>query len=189
MSKKATTKKTMYEKEIEIPESVKAELQGRNIKISGAKGKLERELGNGSLKIELAGGKLKVSSESSRRKSKALVGTAIAHARNMIHGVTKGYTYKLKIIYSHFPVTVKVDDANKQVFIQNFIGEKTPRVAKITGDSKVEVNGSDIAVTGIDADAVSQTAATIEQATRIKMHDRKVFQDGIYLVTKERGKD
>ncbi len=179
----------MYSKEIKIPEGVTAELQGRKIKISGEKGSLEREFGNGSVKIEIAGNKLKVSSESERRKVKALVGTIIAHVRNMIHGVTKGYTYTLKVVYSHFPVTIKVDDANKQVFVQNFLGEKIPRVGKIVGDTKVEVKGADITVTGIDVEDVAQTSANLEQATKIKKHDRKVFQDGIYRVTRERGKD
>jgi large subunit ribosomal protein L6 len=180
----------MYEKEIEIPEGIKAEVNENLVKISGEKGQLEREFkGLHDVKIVLEGNKLKVSSESERRKVKSLVGTIIAHVRNMIHGVTKGYTYTLKVVYSHFPVTIKVDDANRQVIVQNFLGEKIPRVAKIVGDTKVVAKGADITVTGIEVEDVAQTAANLEQATKIKRHDRKVFQDGIYLATKERGKD
>ena len=178
----------MYEKEIKIPDAVKAELQGKKIKISGEKGSLEREFRSGSVNMELAGSVLKVSSELERRKVKAVVGTIIAHVRNMIHGVTKGYTATLKVIYSHFPVTIKVDEANKQVIIQYFIGEKMPRLARIMGDAKVEVKGADIVVSGIDMEDVGQTAANLEQNTKIKEHDRRVFQDGIYLVSKESGK-
>jgi large subunit ribosomal protein L6 len=72
--------------------------------------------------------------------------------------------------------------------VQNFLGEKTPRVARIFGNTKVEVKGADIVVTGIDIEDVSHTAASMEQITRIKEHDRKVFQDGIYLVSREEGK-
>jgi large subunit ribosomal protein L6 len=180
----------MYSKEIEIPKGIKAEVNENIVKISGEKGQLERKFkGLHDVKIVLEGNKLKVSSESERRKIRALVGTIIAHVRNMIHGVTKGYTYTLKVIYSHFPVTIKVDDANRQVLVQNFLGEKTPRVAKIVGDTKVVAKGADITVTGIDVEDVAQTSANLEQATKIKMHDRKVFQDGVYLVTRERGKD
>jgi large subunit ribosomal protein L6 len=180
----------MYGKEIEIPEGVKAEVNGDLVRISGEKGQLERKFkGLYDVKIVLEGNKLKVSSESERRKVKSLVGTIIAHVRNMIHGVTKGYTYTLKVVYSHFPVTIKVDDANRRVLVQNFLGEKTPRVAKIVGDTKVVAKGADITVTGIDVESVAQTAANMEVATKIKHHDRKVFQDGIYRVEKERGKD
>ena len=178
----------MYEKEIEIPENCRAEVTGNTVKIAGEKGQLERVFKVYGIKIELKDKKIKVSSESEKRKAKALVGTIIAHIRNMIYGVTKGYTYKLRVVYSHFPVTIKVDDANKRVLIQNFLGEKTPRIAKIVGDTKVAVDGADIIVTGIDVESVAQTSSNLELATKIKEHDRKVFQDGIYLVSKERPK-
>jgi len=180
----------MYEKEIEVPEAVKAEVTGNRIKITGEKGEIEKEFpGMHDVKIALDKNKIKVSSESERRKMKSLVGTVIAHVRNMVHGVTRGYTYKLRVVYSHFPVTVKVDEANRQVLVQNFLGEKTPRTAKIVGSTKVEAKAADITVTGPNLDDVAQTAANMEQATKIKHHDRKVFQDGIYLTEKERGKD
>lgn len=180
----------MYEKEVEIPESLQVEVEGGTVKVSGAKGTLERSFkGLFGIKIEKSDKKIKVIAESDIRKSKAVVGSIIAHVKNMFHGVTEGYTYTLKVIYSHFPVTVKVNDANKQILIQNFLGEKIPRISKIVGDdTKVEVKGADIIVTGTDIEAVGQTAANMEQATKIRKHDRKVFQDGIYITKKPKGK-
>jgi large subunit ribosomal protein L6 len=181
----------MYEKTLHIPEDIKAESVGMRLRISGGKGKLERDFGGTfGIKIALEGNSLKVSSDSDERKQKAVVGAIVAHARNMIDGVTKGYTATLKVIYSHFPVTVKVEDKDRKVFINNFIGEKTPRVSKILGsDTKVEVKGADITVTGSDLECVGQTAANMETATKIRDHDRKVFQDGIYITSKPRGKN
>jgi large subunit ribosomal protein L6 len=180
----------MYEKEIEIPEGIDVEVSKTVVKISGAKGRLQREFkGIFGIKIEKTadGKKVKVSSESDDRKTKAKIGSIIAHIRNMIHGLTEGYTARLKVIYSHFPATIKAEAG--KVLIQNFLGEKTPRVAKIVGDgTKVEVKGADVTITGTDIEAVGQTAANLEQATRIKAHDRKVFQDGIYITEKPRGK-
>lgn len=180
----------MYEKEIEIPEGVNAEVSESSVKISGEKGQLQREFkGIFDIKIEKSddGKKIKVWSESDERKKKATVGTIIAHIRNMIHGVTAGYTAKLKIIYSHFPFTLKIEPS--KVLIQNFIGEKTPRISKIVGDdTKVEVKGADVTITGTDIEAVGQTAANMEQATKIQEHDRRIFQDGIYITEKPRGK-
>ena len=111
------------------------------------------------------------------------MGTAVAHIRNMITGVTEGYTYKLKIVYSHFPVTAKVE--GDKILIQNFLGERTPRVAKIVGDTKVEIKDQEITVTGIDLEEVSQTSGNIEQACRIIGFDRRRFPDGVFITSKD----
>lgn len=173
----------MYFKEVAIPENVNVEIKNKKVKVSGPKGELEKEfrLVTG-IKIEKTDKKIKVSSETDRRKIKALVGTIAAHIRNMIEGVTKGFTYRLRIVYSHFPITVKVE--KDKVLIQNFLGEKIPRVAKIVGNVEVKVEGSDVIVSGIDVESVGQTAGNIEQACRIVGYDRRRFMDGIYLVSR-----
>ena len=102
--------------------------------------------------------------------------------RNMIEGVKEGFRYKLKIVYSHFPISVKVQ--GDKVIIENFLGEKAPRIAKIVGNTKVRVEKQDIIVEGPDIEEVGQTAANIEQATKIKGFDRRVFVDGIYIYEK-----
>jgi len=102
----------------------------------------------------------------------------------MITGATKGYSYRLKVVFSHFPVTVKVE--GDKVLIQNFLGERTPRIAKIAGQAKVEAKGQDITVTGIDLEDVGLTASSIEQATRIVGYDRRRFPDGIFLTARGR---
>ena len=52
-------------------------------------------------------------------------------------------------------------------------------------DVEVEVkNKVDVIVTGADIEKVGQTAANIERACRIRKRDRRVFQDGIYIVAK-----
>jgi len=180
----------MYEKQIEIPEGVQVELNGYEISVTGSRGPLKRELiGMFGIKMSKDGNVIKVSSDSDERKQRSCVGTVIAHLRNMMKGVTEGYTAKVKVVYSHFPITVKVDEQNRRILIQNFIGEKLPRIAKISGDNtKVEVDGADITITGIDIEAVGQTAANMEMATKVREHDRKVFQDGAYIVDKPAGK-
>ena len=173
----------MFVKEVRIPEGVKVEISGNKVKAIGPKGELEKSfIIPKDVKVEISEGSIKVSTENEKRKIKAIVGTIAAHIRNMIDGVTKGYVYKLKIIYSHFPITVKVE--GDRVIIQNFLGERKPREAKIVGNVKVEIKGQEIIVSGIDIDAVGQTAGNIEQATRIVGKDRRVFQDGIFIVSK-----
>jgi large subunit ribosomal protein L6 len=172
----------MYSIELKIPENVKVEIEGKKVKVYGEKGELERTFAEKGIKIELVEGKILIFSESERKKFKALVGTIAAHIRNMFEGVTKGFTYRLRIVYSHFPVTVKVE--GDKVLIQNFLGERVPRVAKIVGKTQVKVEGSDLIVSGINIEEVGQTAANIEQACRIVGYDRRRFMDGIYIVSK-----
>ena len=173
----------MFVKEVKIPEEVKVEISGNKVKVVGPKGELEKSfIIPKDVKVEIVEGKVRVYTENERRKIKAIVGTIAAHIRNMIEGVTKGYVYKLKIIYSHFPISVKVE--GDRVIIQNFLGERKPREAKIIGNTKVEIKGQEIIVSGIDIEAVGQTAGNIEQATRIVGKDRRVFQDGIFIISK-----
>ena len=103
----------------------------------------------------------------------------------MITGVTKGYHYKLKIVFSHFPITVKVQE--NQYLIENFTGERRARRIKIIGDVKVKVETDDIIIEGINLEDVSQTAANIEQSTRVRRKDPRVFLDGIYVFERNEG--
>ena len=173
----------MYSNELIIPENVNVEVSGRKVKVSGPKGSLEREFELGEIKIERKENKLIVSSEIEKRKVKAMVGTVTAHIKNLFGGVTNGFTYKLKVIFSHFPVQVKVE--RDKVLFMNFLGEKAPRVAKIVGRAEVKVEGQDITVTGINLEEVGQTASNLELATRRTGYDKKVFQDGCYICSRE----
>lgn len=173
----------MYFKDIAVPQDVTLEISGDMVTAKGAKGEVKKRLElTKEIKIERVDGKIKVSSESEKRFTKALVGTTIAHIRNAMEGASKGYVYKMRIIYSHFPVTVKIE--GDKVIVNNFLGERVPRIAKILGKTEVKVDQQDVTVTGINLDEVSQTAANIEQTCRIVGYDKKIFQDGIYITVK-----
>ncbi len=170
----------MYSKEIIIPENVTSEVDVNKVRVSGSKAELKRvfKLAYG-VKIQKQDNKITVVSESSDRKTKALIGTIIAHIRNMVKGVTEGYTYRMKIVYSHFPMMVKID--GNKVVTQNFIGERTSRTAKIVGNAQVKIEGQDITITGNDLEEVGATASNIELSCRIVGYDKRRFSDGIYI--------
>ena len=170
-----------------VPEGVQLTIDGRKVKAAGPKGTLEEDFSHMPVTFALEGGSLRVYSAWARKREVALVGTALAHVRNMIRGVTSGYTYKLKIVYAHFPVTVKVQEKEKRLSIENFTGEKTPRFAKIKGSAKVKVASDEIHVQGMNIHDVSQTASNIQTATKIKDKDQRVFLDGIYIFEKSEG--
>jgi len=172
-------------KAIEIPDGVEVKVEGRVVTVKGVKGNLTRNFSETPVSILQEGKTIKVQANWPRKKEAALVGTVSSHIQNMILGVTKGFTYKLKIIFSHFPISVKIKE--NTVSIENFTGERSPRFVKITGDVKVSVKEDDIIVQGINLENVSQTAANIEQATKVKSKDPRVFLDGIFIYEKREG--
>jgi large subunit ribosomal protein L6 len=102
----------------------------------------------------------------------------------MIKGASKGFTYRLKIVFAHFPITVKIK--NREIYVENFFGERSARTSKIIGsETKVTVEGEDVVITGPNIENVSQSAANLELATRIKNKDSRVFLDGVYIYSKE----
>ncbi|HYB93073.1 MAG TPA: 50S ribosomal protein L6 [archaeon] len=173
------------ERVIDIPEGIEATVDGRTVKIRGPQGELERNFSSAPITIIKKNDKIIVETFWPRKKEAAIVGAVSTHIKNMITGVTKGFTYKLKIIFAHFPASVKTD--GKNVLIENFSGEKHPRVAKIVGDVRVTIKEDDILIQGINLEDVSQTATNIERATKIKNKDPRVFLDGIYVYEKGRG--
>ena len=159
---------------MKLPEGAKIELTGSKVKVSGAKGSLERDFAHPEVKLALKNGELEVTG------SLAMTNTILAHVKNMAHGVQNGYSAKLKILYSHFPISVEIK--GKEILIKNFLGEKQPRHAKILGQTKVESKGQEMSINGISKEEVGQTIANIKSATRIRNRDSRVFQDGFYVV-------
>ena len=177
----------LAQKSMPIPEGIQLSVDGRKVKATGPKGTLEEDFSHLPVNFAVESGSLRVYSPWARKREVALVGTALAHVRNMVRGVSSGYTYKLKVVYAHFPVTIKVQEKEKRVSIENFTGEKTPRFARIMGTAKVKVASDEVHVQGTNIHDVSQTASNIQYATKIKDKDQRVFLDGIYIFEKSEG--
>lgn len=167
---------------IAIPSGVTVAVDGNKVSVKGPKGELCRTFKHPRVKLEVDGEVVRSSCEYPRTEDKAMVGTYAAHVRNMIRGVTEGYTYTLKAVFSHFPMKIAVK--GDVVEINNYMGGKAPRYAKIIGACKVKVNGVDITVDGINIEECGQTAANLERATSRLGFDKRVFQDGIYVIHK-----
>lgn len=168
------------EKTVQVPEGVDVDLDDGILRVKGPNGELSREFDLEGVQIDIVDEKIVVRSESSKRRQRAAVGTVVSHINNMLKGAQEDFSSKLKVVYSHFPISVSVQDG--KVKIENFIGEEEPRFANVLGDTEVEIEGEEIEVKGADKEAVGQTAANIEQAAQAKDRDPRVFQDGIYIV-------
>ena len=170
---------------IQVPDDVTLNVVGKTINVKGAKGNLYRDFSYATVAIEGQGKNVRISAKWPRKKEAALVGTIYSHINNMIVGVTKGYTYKMKIVFSHFPISIKLQ--GKSVMIENFTGERRPRKVDILGEVKVKIEAEDILIQGTNLEDVSQTAANIEQSTRVRRKDPRVFLDGIYTYERNEG--
>ena len=172
-------------KTLRIPEGVEVSVKDRVVTVKGPKGTLTRDFSNAPIAIEHHGNEISIQTSWPRKKEASVVGTIYSHINNMITGIRKGFTYKVKVIFAHFPVTVTVKGNN--VLIENFTGERSARIAKIKGDTKVTVKGEDIIIQGIDLEGVAQTAANMEQATRVKRKDPRIFLDGLFIFERSEG--
>jgi large subunit ribosomal protein L6 len=167
-------KQETVQKSIDIPGGITFTLNSKIITATGPKGKCTRNLAMRGLALKLDGKKINISAVP------MVANTANAHILNMIYGCQNGYMQKMKIIHAHFPMTVEIK--GKEIIIKNFFGERQPRKARIMGDTKVEVKGTAITVSGPDKENVTQTVANLRSATRVVGRDSRVFQDGIYPV-------
>jgi large subunit ribosomal protein L6 len=150
--------------------------------VKGPKGTLVRPFRSLSVKVRMDGDHVVVHKELPRRKEKAMAGTYASHITNMIKGVTHGWTYTMKAVFNHFPI--KMTQHGEEFHVENFLGERAPRVAKIIPGVKITIKGADVTIEGVDLASVSQTAANIEGCTKIRNKDIRVFQDGVYITKK-----
>ncbi|UOY10717.1 50S ribosomal protein L6 [Methanonatronarchaeum sp. AMET6-2] len=167
--------------EIKIPEEIEVAIDGNNITVKGENSEVKKQLKSSKIDIQKQDDKIILKSKTDRKKDRAQLGTFTSHINNMIEGAQKDFEYKLKVVYSHFPIKMEVKQ--NQLHIKNFLGEKNPRIIDIIGeDTELQIEDDEIVVHGPDKEAVSQTAARIQEGTRIKGKDPRVFQDGMYVI-------
>jgi large subunit ribosomal protein L6 len=172
--------------EVEAPASVTLTKEENVMMVKGKLGVVKKDFTRLPATITVQGNKITIKPYGSRKKDLAVTNTARSIIASMIKGVENGYTYKLKIIFAHFPISVKTK--GREVHVENFFGERSPRISHIIGDAtKVSVVGEDVVVQGPSLEDVSQTAANIELSTKTKGKDQRVFLDGLYVYSKEEG--
>lgn len=168
--------------------TVKVELQGRTIQVTGPLGTLKRSFKYLAMDLSMAedARSLKVDVWFGNRENVATIRTVTSHIENMITGVTKGFKYKMRFCYAHFPINVTSvkEGSDEIVEIRNFLGEqKARRVTLLDGVSFVRTADvkDQIELTGIDINKVSLSAAHIQQSTNVRKKDIRKFLDGIYV--------
>ena len=171
---------------IDIPDRVTVTKEDSTITVMGRLGTLQKDFTRIPVTLSIRDKKVIIEPYGTRRKDLAIINTVRSIIYNMVKGVENGFTYKLKIVYAHFPISVKVK--GRVIHIENYFGERSPRTSRIVGDTtRVNIAGDEVLVQGPSLEHVSQTAANIEFSTKLKGKDQRVFLDGLYIYSKREG--
>lgn len=183
----STEQSAEFKDEVEIPDGVTVFLDKHMLSFVGPLGKTHKSFRGIPVNIEITESKILLTAINSKKRDYAILHTARSIIRNICEGLTRGYTVKMKVVFSHFPITVKVK--GQEILIENFQGERAPRITKIVGNTKVIPKGEDVILTGEVWTDITQTAANIELRSKVKNKDHRVFLDGIYVFEKKKGID
>ena len=167
---------------IDIPEDVEVNVEGEIVETKGVAGENKREFDTTNLILEKKDNQIIIGNKKATKREKKRMNSLAAHIKNMIKGVQEKFEYKLKICFSHFPITVEIQE--NEAIVKNFLGEKIPRKLKIVDGVEVKADKEIIIVSSVDKELAGQVAANFEMATKVPMKDRRVFQDGIYITDK-----
>merc|ERR1712088_666856 len=173
---------------VQIPDEVDVSVKARAVTVKGARGTLVKEFKHLAVDIYMPDKKtIKVEKWFGRKKELAAVRTVCSHITNMINGVTKGYLYKMRAVYAHFPINCAITEGGTLIEVRNFLGEKFIRKVRMHPGVTVENSKNqkdELIVQGNSVDAVSQSAALIQQSTTVKNKDIRKFLDGLYVSEK-----
>lgn len=167
--------------EINILEGVTVDVEEDQLRVTGKLGSNTRRFNSKLLHLDINNGKINVEPNQKKQVFKKANMAAISFSKEVkddIKGVSEYFEILMEAVYSHFPITMEVKGSNLN--IKNMLGERSPRMAKILGDTKIDIKGNDIKIYGTKHEDVSQTAANIRKASKVRGKDERIFQDGIY---------
>ncbi|OLL25564.1 60S ribosomal protein L9-A [Neolecta irregularis DAH-3] len=182
------TMKDIYkDEELELPKNVTCEIKARIITVTGPRGVLRKNVRHIDMELRKVGNKIKFIVWHGSRKHVACLRTVRTLINNMIIGVTKGFRYKMRLVYAHFPINCNIDN-DGGIEIRNFLGEKVVRKIQPLDGAKIAISQAqkdELIVEGISLENVSQTAASIQQICNVRNKDIRKFLDGIYVSARE----
>merc|ERR1712100_464732 len=170
------------------PSAMKTINSKASVKIPGPRGVLTKSFRHMSVDMYMPSPKeIKVEKWFASSKELSVIKTTCSHIQNMIDGVTKGFKYRMKMVYAHFPTNVQIQNGGKSLDVVNFIGQKVKFHVDALDGVKVERDpaaNTELIVTGNDIENVSKTCALISQSCAVKNKDIRKFLDGIYVSKK-----
>jgi large subunit ribosomal protein L9e len=178
------------QRELAIPDGIEVTLKARKIVVKGPRGTLQRDfthLPRIDLHHDKENQQIVCTMFFSSKKRLACLRTVCSHMSNLFDGVTKGFRYKVRAVYAHFPVNVNIPPKGELVEIRNFLGEKRTRVCNMLEGVKISRDDTVkdcLVLEGNDIDNVSKSAALIHMSCLVKKKDIRKFLDGFYVSEK-----
>lgn len=178
------------EQQLPIPEGVSVQIKARIITVTGPRGTLSKSLKHIDVTFNKVSNRLiNITVHNGDRKHVAALRTVRSLINNLILGVTKGFKYKMRYVYAHFPINVNTVQKDGELYIEirNFLGDKQVRLVPVRKGVDVDFSKNqkdEIVLSGNSIEDVSQTAADVQQICRVRNKDIRKFLDGIYVSEK-----
>ena len=169
--------------EILIPEGIEINLTRDEIIVKKGEKELRRKL-SPLVKTSSSENKILLEAKKATKMQKKNLGTLEGHIKNMIKGLGEKFVYKLQICFVHFPVSVSIDKATNEIIIKNFLGERKDRRVKIIEGIDIKIEKEIITIESEDKKRAGQMAANVEKMAKVTEKDRRIFQDGIFIIEK-----
>ncbi|KAF8358438.1 hypothetical protein PRIPAC_93433 [Pristionchus pacificus] len=106
---------------VTFPEGVTFTVKNRIVHVTGPRGTLRSDfrhlymemerVGKNQLRVRMNWARVRDELLFGTRKEISAIRTVCTHINNMVKGVTKGYRYKMRSVYAHFPINVSMQDA------------------------------------------------------------------------------
>merc|ERR1711908_30478 len=181
--------KTVYSSgKVTIPDNCECTIKSRLVQVKGPRGTLTKSFKHRSVDLcKLDDKTIQVEKWFGASKELAIIKTVCSHIQNLFIGVTKGFEYRMKMVYAHFPTNVQIAGDKKSLDVVNFIGQKVKFHVKALDGVTMErnaKNNTEILISGNDVENVSGTCALINQSCAVKNKDIRKFLDGIYVSQK-----
>ncbi|MCX7665546.1 MAG: 50S ribosomal protein L6 [Gemmataceae bacterium] len=171
---------------VAIPAGVKVKLEGKTLTVEGAKAKLVQTFHEKiNIKVDDAAKQIIVTRNDDERLSRSLHGLTRSLIANMIHGVTKGFETKLKIVGLGYQARMDQKTIVLSVGYSNQIRLTPPEGVTVEVTDK---EGTAISVKGADKQAVGQFAAEIRASRKPEPYKGKGIRYEGEVVRQKEGK-
>merc|ERR1711957_631731 len=168
-----------------VPKGIKISIKSKIVEVTGKHGTLKRDFKHLPIELWLANNNQEVRARMYFAKTKQLsaLRSVCSHINNLFDGVEKKYEYRMRLVYSHFPINANITNGGKTIELRNYLGEKIVRTVNMLEGVKVDKSGTkdELVVTGTDIDLTSRSAALIRQSCLCKHKDIRKFLDGVYV--------
>ena len=167
---------------IDLPAGVQVSVSGQKLTVKGAKGSLDITMADGiSAKVE--GTKVTIDRANDEKHVRAMHGTTRALVKNMVEGVTKGYSKSLEIVGVGYRAVLQGKKLALNVGFANTIEIEIPAGVTVKVPDQTHVN-----VEGLDKGLVGQIAASIRAARKPEPYKGKGVRYAGEVVRKKAGK-